>query len=315
MGIEKANNHIIGVNQNNIYNLEHINEQSILFIIQPDLKIFQKIVEVHFLISSLIKGIESNIIFIPGESYNIIEYMISNDLLNRFNIYSLYINILPLDNDLLSLEKDNCFKEIYIDKDLTSISELASAFVKIESCFGKVKYKYIKGDNSKIFDTLVNEKEKENDLKVTDEILGMIVLDRSVDFLTTLTTNYTYEGLIDEFFGINLGCIKIKESFVKDIKVPNPDQEKTVTYSLSSFKNKFYSKIGCMHYLDVNNYLNRVTEYFRDIASKKNSSLSELSKQTKELKVFMTEIKDPLASNKKILTYIVNNIDNEEKLI
>ena len=128
MGIEKANIHVIGVNQNNIYNLEHIKEQSILFITQPDLAIFQKIIEVQFLISSLIKGIESNIIFIPGESYSIIEFMISNDLINRFNIYSFYVNILPLDNDLLSLEKDNCFKEIYIDKNLTSISELASAF-------------------------------------------------------------------------------------------------------------------------------------------------------------------------------------------
>ena len=153
MGIEKANIHVIGVNQNNIYNLEHIKEQSILFITQPDLAIFQKIIEVQFLISSLIKGIESNIIFIPGESYSIIEFMISNDLINRFNIYSFYVNILPLDNDLLSLEKDNCFKEIYIDKNLTSISELASAFIKIESCFGKVKHKYIKGGNSKIFES------------------------------------------------------------------------------------------------------------------------------------------------------------------
>jgi len=315
MGIEKSNIHIVGVNQNNIYNLEHVDEQAILFIIQPDLTIFTKIVEVYFLISSLIKGIESNIIFIPGESYHIIEYMISNDLINRFNIYSFNVNILPIDNDLLSLEKDNCFKEIYIDKNLTSISELASAFVKIESCFGKVKYKYIKGDNSKIFNTLVTEKERENDLKVTDEILGMIVLDRSVDFLTTLTTNYTYEGLIDEFFGINLGTIKIKESFIRDIKVQNPEQENTVTYSLSSIKNKFYSRIRCMHYLDVNNYLNKITEYFKDIANKKNSSLEELSKQTQELKVFMTEIKEPLSINKKIFKYIIGNIANDEDLL
>jgi lysine-specific histone demethylase 1 len=70
-----------------------------------------------------------------------------------------------------------------------------------------------------------------------------------------------------------------------------------------------------MHYLDVNNYLNKVTEYYKDIASKKNSTLEELSKQTKELKVFMTEIKDPLSSNKKIFTYIVNNIANEENLL
>ena len=317
MGIEKANIHVIGVNQNNIYNLEHIKEQSILFITQPDLAIFQKIIEVQFLISSLIKGIESNIIFIPGESYSIIEFMISNDLINRFNIYSFYVNILPLDNDLLSLEKDNCFKEIYIDKNLTSISELASAFVKIESCFGKVKHKYIKGDNSKIFETLVNEKEKENDLKVTDEILGMIVLDRSVDFLTTLTSNYTYEGLIDQFFGINLGTIKIKESFVKDIKVQNPDQEKTVSYPLSSFKNKFYSKIGCMHYLDANNYILKLDKYFREKAKETKSikKLEEFSKSLNEVEKYTKEIKAPLDTNINIISYIIDNVYNEENLL
>ena len=51
----------------------------------------------------------------------------------------------------------------------------------------------------------MEEKEKENNVKENeDEILGMIVLDRSVDFITLMTTNYTCEGLIDENVGINL---------------------------------------------------------------------------------------------------------------
>jgi len=318
MGIEKQKIHVIGNNQNNISNLEYIKEKAIIFIIQPELTIFADIIQIHYKATSVHKEIESNIIFIPGESYNIIEYMTSNDLINQFKIFSFYIDILCLDNDLLSLENDNCFKEIYIDKNLTSISELASAFFKIESCFGKVKYKYIKGDNSKIFQTLVDEKEKENDLKVTDEILGMIVLDRSVDFLTTLTSNYTYEGLIDQFFGINLGTIRIKESFVRDIKVQNPDQEKTVTYSLSSFKNKFFSKIGCMHYFDANNYICKLDKYYRDKAkeTQSNKNIKEMSKNLFEIEKYIKEIKAPLDTNNNIISYLINsNIGNEENLL
>ena len=318
MGIERTKIHIIDDIQNNISNLEHTKDDAIIFIIQPDITIFTKILPIKFKVSSVNAETESNIIFIPGESYDIIEYMISNDLINRFKIYSFFIDVLSLDNDLLSLEKDNCFKEIYIDKNLTSISELASAFIKIESCFGKVKHKYIKGDNSKIFDTLVTEKERENDLKVTDEILGMIVLDRSVDFLTALTRNYTYEGLIDEFFGINLGTIKIKESFIRDIKVKNPEQEKTVTYSLSSIKNKFYSRIGCMFYLDIKNYLCAVDKYYRDIAqmqNKKITSSGEMSKTLNEIKIYKNEIKGPLNTNTEIISYIIDNINNEETLL
>ena len=190
----------------------------VIFIIQPDRDVFQySVLESYFFISSMYTNVETNIIFVPGETYEIIEYMMNNDLTKKFKISNFNVDLLPIDNDLLSLERENCFKEIYIDKNLTSISDLANAFVKLETCFGKVKHKYIKGDLSKTFENLVLEKEKENNLKTNDEILGMIVLDRSVDFITALTTNYTYEGLIDDFFGINFGTIKLKESFVKDI--------------------------------------------------------------------------------------------------
>ena len=67
--------------------------------------------------------------------------------------------------------------------------------------FGKIKYKYYKGDVAQTFCSMVKEKEKENGLQKKEEILGMIVLDRSVDFITLMTTNYTCEGLIDENIG------------------------------------------------------------------------------------------------------------------
>lgn len=34
------------------------------------------------------------------------------------------------------------------------------------------------------------------------QIDGIVLLDRSVDFTAALSTQLTYEGLIDEFFGI-----------------------------------------------------------------------------------------------------------------
>ena len=291
----------------------------VIFIIQPDRDVFQySVLESYFFISSMYTNVETNIIFVPGETYEIIEYMMNNDLTKKFKISNFNVDLLPIDNDLLSLEKENCFKEIYVDRNLTSISELANAFVKLETCFGKVKYKYIKGDNSKTFENLVTEKEKENDLKTTDEILGMIVLDRSVDFLTALTTNYTYEGLIDDFFGINFGTIKLKESFVKDIskQVKKKPEEKIVTYGLTSFVNNFYSQIGYMHYLDVNQYLLRITDYYQKIATKDKEkakiSLEDLEKTSNELKTYMIEVKEPLFANKNILYHIITNISDSK---
>ena len=195
MNIPIRNVHTIDDNQKSYYNLVEINEQVNLYITQSRKDKFLLFLEAYFFIYSKFQDIETFFIFVPGETYEIRDYIISNQLSFRFKTFNFRMDLIPIDNDLLSLEKEKYFREIYIDKNLSSISELANAFVKLESFFGKVKHRYLKGDNSTIFLNLVNEKEKENDLKVTDEILGMIVLDRSVDFLTTISSNYTYETI------------------------------------------------------------------------------------------------------------------------
>ena len=241
----------------------------------------------------------------------------ANELLSKFKIFSFSVDLLPIDNDLLTLEKENCFREIYIEKNLTSVSDLANAFAKLEACFGKVKHKYIKGDNAKIFDNLLQEKERENDIKTAEEILGMIVLDRSTDFLTTLTTNYTYEGLIDDFFGINFGTTKIKESIKSDIdnKIGNINEEK-VTFSLTSFGNSFYSQIGYMYYLDAYKYVSQILEYYQNIVKKDKqkgkSSPEDIELFIKEVKKYMTELKKPIFENKNILTHIMDNVADSQ---
>ena len=158
-------------------------------------------------------SITETLIFIPKDNYDMIEYMTTNNIIADFSIENFNIDLIPIDIDLFSLENENDIKDIYIDKNSSCISELANAVVKYETCFGKIKNKYLKGDLAKTFCDLVEEKEKENGLRITDdEIFGMIVLDRSVDFITLMTTNYTYEGKIDEEIGINLGRIEVKES-------------------------------------------------------------------------------------------------------
>ena len=147
----------------------------------------------------------------------------------------------------------------------------------------------------------------------------MIVLDRSTDFLTTLTTNYTYEGLIDDFFGINFGKIKIKESMISDIdnKIGNIN-EKKVSFSLTSFGNSFYSQIGCMHYLDANKYVSQTFEYYQNIVKKDkekgNSSFEDINHITKEVNKYIAELKQPLFANKSILNHIIKNLADSQYL-
>ena len=302
--------------------LRDITEDSIIFIIRPDKEIFNVIVEIHLMLKALKGGnCTETLIFIPKENYDIIEYMSTNSMLAEFTIENFNIDLIPIDTDLFSMEKENNIQEIYLDKNYSCISELANAVVKLETCFGKIKHKYIKGDLAQTFCDLVEEKEKENDLKITeDEILGMVVLDRSVDFITLMTTNYTTEGIIDEVIGINLGRIEIKKSVLldnsKNSKAKSDKLNVKVRYGLTTDINSFYCSFRCMHYKDATQYMKSVERYFENISSKLKQKLSfeELNKYTKELKNYTTNLKSSLDQNENLVSFILDELLKDKDL-
>ena len=234
-------------------------EETMIYIMKPNKKFFDNILQIH-----LIPNMKVYIIFIPCENYDIIKHMIFSHVKDDFTIENLNIDLIPIDNDLLTLEKDNCLKEIYLDQDYTSVTDLAYSLVKLETIFGKVKHKYIKGDLGLKFCKILEEKEKENIYRnTTGEILALLAFDRSVDFITLMTTNYTCEGMIDDQFGINFGRIKVKENILKENLHKKPvTSEKLITYGLTTEFNEFFCSLRCMHYLDGIKYLIKIREHF-----------------------------------------------------
>ena len=299
--------------------IENVTEDIALFIVRPEKKVIDIIIRMHFMIKALRPNLVENLIFIPGENHDIIEYMMRANVYNEFKLETLNFDLIPIDIDLLSLERDNCIKEIYIDKNYISISDLACALVKLETCFGKIKNKYIKGDLAQAFCSIVEEKEIENSLKMNEEILGMIVLDRSVDFITLMTTNYTCEGLLDDSFGINLGRIKIKESILKENLNKNSiESNRLIPYGLTTKNNPLYCSFRSMHYIDALKYINKIRDYYQKLAvSSKESnkiSIEKLKEITEEFNYYMNKVKDDLIMNENIINYIVQPIKDPNYL-
>ena len=283
--------------------------------IRPQIEILNSVINTGLILNSIKPNIKKYLVFIPGENQDIIEHMIANYVINSFSIESLNYDLIPIDIDLLSLERDNTLKEMYIEKNLSVIDDFAYAFAKFENCFGKVKYKYIKGDLANNFCKTVEEKENEMGLNNSEEILGMIVLDRSVDFLTLMCSNYTLEGLLDENFGINLGKIKVKESLLKEGLSKTPiKSDKLIPYGITTKNNKFYCSFRCMHYLDVSRYIIIIKEYYKKLTNdnKKNGeklSMNRLEELTKELNEFV-EIKDKIIILENLINYLIKSKEN-----
>ena len=186
--------------------VQEIEESIVVVICQPIHEIVDKAVE----FSLIMNKTDFYFIFIPGETYEIINFLTGPGLGNRYKVNSFNIDLIPIDNDLISMERDGSFKQMYVDNDITTLADLVDSFIKLELCFGKIKNKYIKGERAKLFCDLLSKKEIETNIKTTAEILGMIVLDRNVDFLTPMTSNFTDEGLFDDHFGIKWGNVKVE---------------------------------------------------------------------------------------------------------
>ena len=82
--------------------LTKVKEEIMIFIVQPERQIFDVIVKIHFMLKTMKPNLVENIVFIPGENHDIIEYMTENSVKNDFIIESLNFDLLPIDIDLLS---------------------------------------------------------------------------------------------------------------------------------------------------------------------------------------------------------------------
>ena len=291
-------------------------EEVMIYIIQPNEIRIKEIVQIHTILATTIQNLKEYIIFIPCENYEIIKILKSYHIMECLHIENLNFDLIPIDIDLLSLENENCLKEIYIDEDLSSISDLANSLTKLEMIFGKVKYKYIKGDMGLKFCQILEEKEKENNLKDSGELLGLLAFDRSVDFITLMNTNYTFEGIIDDKFGISLGRIKVSEKLLKENLTKKPiTNDKLISYKLTSPYNPFYCSLRCMHYLDTIKYICKIREYYKNISDKNKKmkdkmSLADLRNITNEVNFYVSKIKDSLIMNENIVNHITKALQD-----
>ena len=116
-------------------------------------------------------------------------------------------DLFPFDSDLVSMELSHTFKEFFLENDPTCLYQVAQAIQSLQRLYGKITRVTGRGPAaSKVWDLMKRLDREEEDSKPNNPqsstIEHLFLLDRSIDLLTPLVTQLTYEGLIDEIFGI-----------------------------------------------------------------------------------------------------------------
>ncbi|KAL9578574.1 MAG: hypothetical protein Q9203_007045, partial [Teloschistes exilis] len=168
---------------------------------------------------------EFSVIWVPRRTLVSNKILEEAGVLGDISVEELPMHFVPLDQDVLSLACDDAFGDLYLRKDPTSIFLAAKALMPIQKKYGLFPRIIGKGDNARrLMELLLRMRsEAAAEESTAASRLGMmpsatieslIIIDREVDMVTPLLTQLTYEGLIDEIFGIKNNQAEIETSII-----------------------------------------------------------------------------------------------------
>jgi hypothetical protein len=194
------------------------NNKNLVYIIRPSEKLC-KIISSH-----IIKNLHKKyyIVFLPNKNIQCERVFEYYGIWSYIKILELPINLVPIDNDILSMEHSESFKNMVIDNNYNPILNIVHALINLQEKFGIIPciqgigYKsqlvveeMIKEIHSEEYKSSKNFKTLQNNMS---QIGRMIIIDRDCDYVTPLLTQHVYSGLIDEVFKVRDNSITIPKS-------------------------------------------------------------------------------------------------------
>ncbi|KAJ8304877.1 hypothetical protein KUTeg_018460 [Tegillarca granosa] len=189
------------------------------------------------------------VVMVPRKLH-VCEMILENEgVYGDIDILELNLDLIPLDRDLLSLEMPDFFRTFYLDSDYVWIHTVAKSLIGLQAFTGMIPNIYCIGKGAKmvydLMDTILGEKMVEPEYS-RNEIGSLFIIDRNVDFVTPLCSQLTYEGLLDETFGISSGFIEFGK------EVSGKDQ---TTKLLLTSQDEIFEEVRNRHVSNVFGYL------------------------------------------------------------
>lgn len=209
------------------------------------------------------------------------------------------LDLIPLDDDVLTLELDTGFKELFIEDDKTLLHTVAASIVKLQTIFGMIPRVKYKGAMAKIvWDKMAHFKREQevagNPIGVLDpEIDTLVLLDRTVDLTTPMCTPLTYEGLLDELLGITNGFVTVDAELVAEedgstsgSSTSSTQAGKKVAIPLNS-NDKLYAEVRDYHVerlgMNLQQQAHDIRARYDEFRKNRDASISEIREFVKRI--------------------------------
>ncbi|KAI8990602.1 Sec1-like protein [Trametes punicea] len=182
------------------------------------------------------------LLLVPRTSTLVTRILEEEGVLGDVSILFYNLQFIPLAEDVISLEHDSAFKEIWVDGDETILYDSMQALVTLEKLHGLFPRIVGKGDYAarlarlltRITQPAASAPQDTRSSSPSETIDSLIILDRRVDMISPLLTQLTYEGLIDELIGIKNSHVELPVSLVAPPAQPNQGEASTSSTGAST---------------------------------------------------------------------------------
>ncbi|XP_064460766.1 vacuolar protein sorting-associated protein 33A-like [Ornithodoros turicata] len=187
--------------------------QHIIFMVRPKLELMDVIAE-HVLVEEKSRNPKKEfyIFFVPRKSHICMRKLQERGVYGAIHFEEYALELFPVDSDVLSMEMDFAYRECHIENDTTALYHVAKALMTLQSLYGVIPNVHGKGKYAKmVFDMMLRMRKElsGSEPQIVPQIDTLLLIDRSIDLLTPFATQLTYEGLLDEIFGIHNNIIKL----------------------------------------------------------------------------------------------------------
>ncbi|KAI1301910.1 Vacuolar protein sorting-associated protein 33B [Halotydeus destructor] len=165
------------------------------------------------------KNVKYHIIYIPRIT-RLCDAVLEREGVHGYvQIVSCPLYFIPLDIDLLSLEQQEFFTSLFLNRDQTNLIDIAKALVQLQSLVGPVASVYGQGRYAcmivKVMKDLLSTQITDRQTSYDSVFTDLVVFDRDVDYVSCLLSQLNYEGLLDEEFEIKCGKVSFPSEVTK----------------------------------------------------------------------------------------------------
>ncbi|XP_075362638.1 uncharacterized protein LOC142411888 isoform X3 [Mycteria americana] len=221
------------------------------FLVRPRIKTMRYIADIVNADKMSGRSRKYKIIFSPQKFYACEMVLEEEGVLGDVTCDEWSFYLLPLDEDIISMELPEFFRDYFLEGDHRWINSVARALQLLNSLYGPFGKAYGIGRCAKMSYELWRDLEEESEgdgQGRKPEIGNVFLMDRDTDYVTALCSQVVYEGLVDDTFRIKCGSV----DFGPDVT----SSDKSIKVLLNA-QDKVFSQIRNEHFSSVFGFLSQ----------------------------------------------------------